>query len=116
MTLSFDNIFQGLTCAYTPTSAYVTFAKVPAIGSDLLFDAILSASTIAEKIDLRFVRSIASESSQFLLVSTTFENQTSGFQGNTTKHALAFALQARQSCTLSTDFARTIQVRFMTVE
>ena len=107
---NFGGFQLGLSCAYTPTSSYVTFAKVPGNGSDLLFD-IIQAST-ANRTDIRFVRSIASEASQFLLTSTSYADITCSFQGNTTKHAHTFAIQAQQS-TASTTFSGTIQIRFV---
>ena len=107
---NFGGFQLGLSCAYTPTSSYVTFAKVPGNGSDLLFD-IIQAST-ANPTDVRFVRSIASESSQFLLTSTSWTDVTSSFYGNTTKHAHTFAIQAQQS-TNSTTFSGTVQIRWM---
>lgn len=107
---NFGGFQLGLSCAYTPTSTYVTFAKVPGNGSDLLFD-IIQAST-ANRTDIKFVRSIASESSQFLLLSTSWTDVTSSFQSNTTKHAHTFAVQAKQS-TGSTDFSGTVQIRWM---
>lgn len=115
--------FGGVTCSYTPTSSYITFAEVPGTARNLVFEVFLSPTTGTEPVDFRLMQGMPRTVDKYGMgtsgivynfPSTTRTQKTSSFTINTTKGCYMFALQVRQS-TNSTDFATTVQARWLAI-
>jgi hypothetical protein len=108
---------SGQSCTMTPTSSYTTIAEVPGTFRNLVFEVYMSPSTSTEPVDFRLVQAMPRLEAQtsdinFKFPSTVYLQKTSSFTVNTTKGCYMFAAQVRMS-TNSTDFATTVQAKWM---